>query len=180
MRIIGGDLGGRRFNPPAKNWPTRPTTDYAKESLYNILSHQLDFESMRMLDLFGGTGSHCYECISRGCTDATYVDAFDAAVRYARQTSKDLKIDDYLTVIKSDVIKYIQSRPQAFTFIFADPPYDWAKVGMLPDLILDSEVLELGGLFVMEHEKKHDFSAHTACVDVRKYGATILTFFERK
>jgi len=85
MRIIGGQFKGRRFNPPAKNWPTRPTTDFAKEGLFNILQNSLDFEKVKMLDLFGGTGSHCYEFISRGCRSTTYVDKFPGCVAFAKR-----------------------------------------------------------------------------------------------
>ena len=87
MRIIGGQFKGRRFHPPAKNWPTRPTTDFAKEGLFNILANFLDFESTKVLDLFGGTGSHGYEFISRGCTDVTYVDHFPACVTFVKKIS---------------------------------------------------------------------------------------------
>lgn len=87
MRVIGGKLKGRRFNPPADHWPTRPTTDYAKEALFNILNNLLDFEASRVLDLFGGTGSHSYEFVSRGCQDVTYVDKFPDATRFVRENA---------------------------------------------------------------------------------------------
>src|SRR6056297_1025516 len=100
MRIIGGKFKGRRFTPPAKNWPTRPTTDVAKEGLFNILANSFDFSELKVLDLFGGTGNHCYEFISRGCRDATYVDKFGGAVAYVHRTAKELKVEDCLTIVK--------------------------------------------------------------------------------
>jgi 16S rRNA (guanine966-N2)-methyltransferase len=178
MRIIGGDLKGRRFNPPGSTWPTRPTTDFSKESLYNILNNRVDFEDMVMLDLFGGTGSHCYECISRGCVDATYVDNFAPAIKYVHEISKLLKIDDRLTVFKADVLKWLPTTTKKFTYIIADPPYEWAKVPQLPDLIFGANLLSQDGIFVFEHEKKHKFDNHPRFVEERKYGATILSFFE--
>ena len=91
MRVIGGSLSGRKFNPPAKKWPTRPTTDYAKEGLFNILNNKFDFEDLKVLDLFGGTGSHSYEFISRGCKDVTYVDKFAGCVAFAKKPHMSLK-----------------------------------------------------------------------------------------
>ena len=85
MRIIGGEFKGRKFIPPAKNWPTRPTTDFAKEGLFNILQNRLDFSETKFLDLFGGTGNHSYEFISRGCTDVTYVDKFPGCVAFVKK-----------------------------------------------------------------------------------------------
>ena len=105
MRVIGGTLSGRKFNPPAKNWPTRPTTDYAKEGLFNILNNKFDFEELKVLDLFGGTGSHSYEFISRGCKDVTYVDKFGGCVAFAKKTAQEFKIEEYLKIVKLDVFK---------------------------------------------------------------------------
>jgi 16S rRNA G966 N2-methylase RsmD len=99
MRVIGGELKGRKFIPPAKNWPTRPTTDYAKEGLFNILYNRIDFEEIKMLDLFGGTGSHCYEFISRGCNDCTYVDKHGPCVAFVKKMAIEFKIEDKITII---------------------------------------------------------------------------------
>jgi 16S rRNA (guanine966-N2)-methyltransferase len=178
MRIIGGSLKGRRFSPPASNWPTRPTTDFSKESLYNILDNRVDFDEMIMLDLFGGTGSHCYECISRGCIDVTYVELFAPAIKYVKETAQLLKIEDSLTIVKADVVKWLPMAHKKFTYIFADPPYEWDKVAQLPDMIFGADILLDEGIFVYEHEKKHKFHHHPHFVEERKYGATILSFFE--
>ncbi|MCB0458370.1 MAG: RsmD family RNA methyltransferase, partial [Flavobacteriaceae bacterium] len=108
MRIVGGKFKSRRFNPPAKNWPTRPTTDFAKEGLFNILLNHWDFESIKVLDLFGGTGSHSYEFISRGCCDVTYVDKFPGCVAFVKKTAKELDIEKCIHIIKGDVFKFIE------------------------------------------------------------------------
>ena len=113
MRIISGIFKGRKFTPPAKNWPTRPTTDFAKEGLFNILQNRIDFEQTVMLDLFGGTGNHCYEFISRGCSDATYVDKFPGCVRFVQKTAEALNIKEKITIKQSDVFKFL------FTYIVA-------------------------------------------------------------
>ena len=177
MRIIGGKFKGRRFNPPADHWPTRPTTDYAKEALFNILNNQLDFEASKVLDLFGGTGSHSYEFISRGCEDVTYVDKFADAVRFVRKTSALLGIESYLTIYQMDVFRFIQHATQQWDYIFAGPPYALPTIDTIPDLIFEKNLLLPEGLFVLEHNPHHDFLEHPHLVDVRNYGKTIFSFF---
>src|SRR5690554_5766732 len=111
MRIIGGTLGGRRFYPPAKGWPTRPTTDIAREGLYNILQAHLDFETMKFLDLFGGTGAHSLEVLSRGCRDVTYVDQFRPCCAFIRKTAAELGFIDVIQVICADAFRFCRKRP---------------------------------------------------------------------
>ncbi len=178
MRIIGGEFKGRRFHPPADKWPTRPTTDYAKEGLFNILLNRLDFAQLRVLDLFGGTGSHDYEFISRGCKDVTYVDQHGPAVAFVKKTAKLLEVEDELTIVRSDVFKFIPRAQQPYGYIFAGPPYPLTNIPEIPDLIFAHELLLPGGLFVLEHNPHHDFSAHPRLTDVRNYGKTIFSFFE--
>jgi len=178
MRIIGGEFRGRRFNPPAKNWPTRPTTDFAKEGLFNILYNRLDFESLKVLDLFGGTGNHCYEFISRGCEDATYVDKFGGAVSFVKKTAKELNIENRLTIVKMDVFKFINSTSNKYDYIFAGPPYPLPNLDDIPDEIFNNELLAEDGLFVLEHNPRHDFKDHTHYVEERNYGTTIFSFFK--
>ena len=178
MRIIGGSFKGRRFIPPAKNWPTRPTTDFAKEGLFNILNNKLDFEETTMLDLFGGTGSHSYEFISRGCSDVTFVDKFPGCVSFVTKTAQELKIDDKIRIIKSDVFKFLQSNFRQYSYIFAGPPYGLDTIDTIPNLIFEKNLLAPDGLFVMEHNPHHDFTEDPRLVDVRSYGHTIFSFFE--
>ena len=177
MRIIGGKFKGRRFNPPADNWPTRPTTDYAKEALFNILNNLLDFEAVRFLDLFGGTGSHCYEFISRGCTDATYVDKFPGCVAFAKKTAKELNIESSMKIMHMDVFKFIGYATLQYDYIFAGPPYGLATIDTIPDLIFEKNLLAEDGIFVMEHNPHHKFADHPRLTDVRNYGHTIFSFF---
>lgn len=177
MRIIGGFLGGRRFNPPAKNWPTRPTTDIAKEGLFNILNNRIDFEKTVMLDLFGGTGSHSYEFISRGCQDVTYVDKFPGCVSFVSKTAKELGISDRIKIVKADVFKFLQSNSRQYDYIFAGPPYPLPNLNTIPDEVFKYNTLTEDGFFVLEHNPNHDFKNHPKYREERHYGTTIFAFF---
>ncbi|MEZ4918023.1 MAG: RsmD family RNA methyltransferase [Saprospiraceae bacterium] len=178
MRIIGGKFKGRRFNPPADNWPTRPTTDYAKEGLFNILNNRLDFQDTVVLDLFGGTGSHCYEFISRGCEQATYVDKFPSCVRFVRKTAAALGVENNLRIVQMDVFKFIAKTSETYDYIFAGPPYQLPTIDTIPDLIFEHGLLKPDGLFVMEHNPNHNYAEHPKLVEVRNYGKTIFSFFK--
>ncbi len=178
MRIVGGELRGRKFLPPAKNWPTRPTTDFAKEGLYNILQNRIDWEDTKMLDLFGGTGSHSYEAISRGCLDVTYVDQFRAAVTFAKTTAEQFKIDDRMTIVQMDVVKFVKYQKLKFDYIFAGPPYPLEWLDKIPKMIFDQELLAADGLFVLEHSPVHDFKQFPNYKEERKYGTAIFSFFQ--
>ena len=177
MRIIGGTLKGRRFNPPAKNWPTRPTTDFAKEGLYNILMNMIDFEEIRFLDLFGGTGSHCYEMISRGCEDATYVDKFYGCVKFVNQTVKELQIENKLRIVKDDVFRFIEKSNEQYDVIFAGPPYPLKTIDTIPDLVLKAKMLTEEGFLILEHNPNVKFDDHANMFNQRSYGTTIFSFF---
>ena len=178
MRIIGGKFKGHRFNPPANNWPTRPTTDFAKEGLFNILNNSLDFSEEKMLDLFGGTGNHSYEFISRGCTDVTYVDKFNGCIQFVKKTAAILEIESRIKIYKSDVFRYIKSSHQKFDYIFAGPPYGLAGLDNIPDLIFEYNLLNENGWFVIEHNPNHDFNHHPNFFQDRHYGKTIFSFFK--
>lgn len=178
MRIISGQFKGRRFSPPADKWPTRPTTDIAKEGLFNILNNLIDFESCVMLDLFGGTGNHCYEFISRGCKDATYVDQFPGCIKFVRQISEQLNLGDELTIVRSDVFKFVAATNRRYDYIFAGPPYPLKNIPDIPDLIFQHGILAPEGLLVMETNPDHDFHKHPKFRQMRKYGTTLFWFFE--
>jgi 16S rRNA (guanine(966)-N(2))-methyltransferase RsmD len=178
MRIISGKFKGRRFNPPADNWPTRPTTDFAKEGLFNILNNRIDFEATKVLDLFGGTGSHSYEFISRGCADVTYVDKFPGCIKFVQKTAEELQIKDSIHIVRADVFKFIESTKEKFDYIFAGPPYPLPNLDTIPDLIFQYELLAVEGVFVLEHNPNHDFSTNEHFVEVRNYGKTLFSFFE--
>jgi len=178
MRIIGGEFGGRVFHPPMKKWPTRPTTDIAKEALYNILSNRVDFEAVKMLDLFGGTGMHCLEFISRGCREVVYVDKFNPSVRWVKEQASLLGVDDRLTVLKKDVKSYLLSEDASFDFVFADPPYALPWIAELPALVMDSSVFI--DTLVIEHGSDTSFEQHDLCREVRSYGQTRFSFFSKE
>ncbi len=178
MRIIGGQFKGRKFIPPAKNWPTRPTTDYAKEALFNILANRIDLEDTVALDLFGGTGNHCYELISRGSTDVTYVDQHHGCYRFAKKISEELRLKDQLQIFRMDVFKFIKSTDKKFDYIFADPPYALKNLALIPDLIFDKNLLNDSGILVLEHDAQNDFQDHPKFLETRSYGKSIFTFFE--
>lgn len=177
MRIISGKFKGRRFTPPADNWPTRPTTDFAKEGLFNILQNHLDFEELKVLDLFGGTGNHSYEFISRGCKDVTYVDKFGACVKFVYQTAKQLDIEDCIKIVRYDVFKFIERATDQYDYIFAGPPYALTTMDTIPDLIFEKKLLKENGWFVMEHNPNHSYDNHPHFFQKRNYGKTIFSFF---
>jgi 16S rRNA (guanine966-N2)-methyltransferase len=177
MRIISGKFKGRRFHPPADKWPTRPTTDFAKEGLFNILHFELDWEDTRMLDLFGGTGSHTYEAVSRGCKDVGYVDKHGPAVRFVKETIKTLDIEQEVKVFQTDVFLYIDTCRESYDYIFAGPPYGLEILDAIPDRIFSSNLLKEGGLFVLEHNPNHQFDKHPKFNQIRKYGTTHFSFF---
>jgi 16S rRNA (guanine966-N2)-methyltransferase len=178
MRIIGGRFKGRKFIPPAKNWPTRPTTDFSKEGLFNILNNRIDFESTVMLDLFGGTGNHSYEFISRGCTDVTYVDKFPGCIAFVTKTAEELGIQDNIKIVKSDVFKFLQMNIRKYDYIFAGPPYPLPNLNTIPDEIFKYDTLAEDGIFVLEHNPNHNFKKHPRYVEERNYGTTIFSFFK--
>ncbi len=179
MRIISGFLGGRRCHPPAKGWPTRPTTDIAKEALYNILQGRIDFSAVRFLDLFGGTGSHCFEMISRGCTDVTYVDSFRPCCAFVRKTAEELSIADHLRVVCSDVFKFCKRSKESWDFIFADPPYGEDMLDKIPEVVFVHQLLKTDGILVVEHSARNDFSMDPLFVELRIYGETQFSFFQK-
>lgn len=177
MRVSAGSLKGRTFYPPADHWPTRPTTDFSRTALFNILTNLIDFEDTKMLDLFGGTGAHCYEMISRGCTDTTYVDKFKPAVSFVQKNSKLWKIEDKIKIIHSDYLLYMQQCNVQYNYIFAGPPYELVKLEEIPDRLFENNILTDDGIFVLEHNPKFDFQDHEYFWQVRNYGQTYFSFF---
>src|SRR5687767_274371 len=131
MRIIGGQWKGRRIHTPSKNWPVRPTTDFAREALFNILDNRIDYDQMAALDLFGGTGIHSIELASRGCTDITYVDRYRESVKFMKEISIEWKLP--IEVVQSDVLIFVQKATRLWDYIFADPPYDFNEMEELID-----------------------------------------------
>lgn len=179
MRIISGKFKGHRFHPPANKWPTRPTTDISKEGLFNILQNQIDFESVTMLDLFGGTGNHCFEFISRGCRNAIYVDKHKPAVEFVRKQAALWHVSEFIQIVQDDIRRFLErNKEEKYDYIFAGPPYGLKWLDEIPNLIFDYNLLKSNGLFVLEHNPNHDFESHPHFVQYRKYGQTRFSFFK--
>jgi len=178
MRIISGTYRGRRLNPP-KNITARPTTDFAKESLFNLLQNRMDFEGISMLDLFAGTGSISFEFVSRGAAYVTAVELAHVQQNFIIQTSKQLGIQN-LQVVRGDVFKYLNSCRLQFDFIYADPPYALPELPTLPDIIFRNDLLKKDGWFVLEHSDSNDFSAHPYFCETRHYGSVNFSFFHKE
>ena len=176
MRIISGKHGGRRFNPPAKMPYTRPTTDVAKEGLFNVLQNNLDLHSIRSLDLFGGTGSISYELASRGVKDLTIVEKDRNMANFIEQTAAALKIDGF-KLVKTDVFKFLDRCTEKFDLIFAGPPYALANIDDLPRLIFEKELLNKNGWFILEHTPRNDYHDHPYYKLSKNYGTTIFSIF---
>ena len=178
MRIISGELKGRRIAPPPNKWPTRPTTDFAKEGLYNILENRLDLSEARVLDLFGGAGNHSFECISRGSREVTYVDKHPPCCRFVEETARTWNVADRLKVRNMDVLAFIRTVQEPYDFIFAGPPYQMTIIDKLPGMILDAGLLRSGGWLVLEHDPTHRFQGQPRFVEERSYGKTRFSFFQ--
>jgi 16S rRNA (guanine(966)-N(2))-methyltransferase RsmD len=155
---------------------TRPTTDIAKEGLFNILQNNLDFEDLKTLDLFGGTGSISYELASRGATDLTIVEKDPQMFNFIKKTAEDFKIEN-LKLIKSDVFKYMESCTEQFDFIFAGPPYALATIDEIPKLIFEKKLLKENGWFILEHTPRNEYKNFPYFRWERNYGTTIFSLF---
>ena len=176
MRIISGEYGGRRINPPSKMPHTRPTTDVAKEGLFNVLQHKIDIEGMKTLDLFGGTGSISYELASRGASDLTIVEKDTTMYEFIRKTIRELRIEN-ITPVKMDVFKFMDQCDEKFDFIFAGPPYALTNIDELPQRIFEKDLLNKDGWFVLEHTPRNDYKTFPCYKTEKNYGTTIFSIF---
>ena len=176
MRIISGTYRGKQIRPP-KTFKARPTTDFAKESLFNILLNQFDLEEMDVLDLFSGTGSITYEFASRGARSVVAVERDHTHFNFIRKTCRELELE-LVSVIRGDVFRYLKRPFQSFDIIFADPPYDHPQLDTLPDLVFETKILAKEGLFILEHSRSYTFTAHNHFMETRKYGGVNFTFFK--
>lgn len=175
MRIVSGKFKGKRFRAP-KNLPSRPTTDFAKEALFNILRNRLYIEECQILDLFAGIGSMSVEFMSRKAVSCLSVEQHFACVKFMNSLKRELQLSNW-NILKTDVFKYLKSSPAQFDIIFADPPYELENLELLPNLIFDHEMLTSDGLFILEHGKNKDFSGHQYFQEVKNYGNVNFTFF---
>ena len=177
MRIIRGNWKSRRINPPA-NLPVRPTTDLAKEALFNVLENTLDLDDLDVLDLFAGTGNISFEFASRGARQITAVEQNFRCVEFIRKTAHDLNMPQ-LTCIRTDVFRFLKTAKQQYHLIFADPPYDLPQLQTIPDIIFQHHLLHADGIFILEHSQTDDFSDYEHFVRCREYGKTRFSFFEK-
>lgn len=178
MRIIGGKHKRRRFDVP-KSFNARPTTDFAKENLFNVLQNIIDLDDIVALDLFSGTGSIAFELISRGAKRVVAIEQRREHVAFIRSTAITLKEEEHLKVIQADAFRYLRQTEVApeFDFVFADPPYKLTEIATLPDLILSSGRLKPHALVIVEHPSSYDFSAHPTFFQHREYGSVNFSFF---
>ena len=178
MRIVSGKFGGRRFNPPTRI-PARPTTEVAKEGLFNTLCGMTDFEDIKTLDIFGGTGSISYELASRGATNLTIVERDLASIEFIKKTVHDLGMLDNFNIFRIDVFKFIKQCTDQYNFIFAGPPYALDIIDEIPELIFAHSLLLPDGIFVLEHTPRNDYQNHKYFLRMKNYGTTVFSFFKQ-
>ena len=176
MRIIAGKFGGIRINPP-QNLPVRPTTDLAKEALFNILQNLLDFDGLNCLDLFSGTGNISFELASRGVEHVDSIDAHFKCVQFINEYAQKMNMEQ-IKARKADVFKYIQTSKSTYDFIFADPPYDIPKLPQLATMVFDNNLLNPEGVLVVEHPSTRKMDSHPNYIETRKYGYSSFSFYK--
>jgi 16S rRNA (guanine966-N2)-methyltransferase len=177
MRIIGGKLKGRQFHAPA-SLPVRPTTDMAKEALFNILYNTYDFEDCNVLDLFSGTGSICIEFASRGIRQIKAVDKHPGCVKWIESVAKQFDLPQ-ITAQKADTFKFLEADTDQYQIIFADPPYDLPNIPMIPQLVMKNGLLSDNGTLIVEHPPFLKLNLQPGFTEVRKYGNSSFSFFEK-
>jgi 16S rRNA (guanine(966)-N(2))-methyltransferase RsmD len=178
MRIIGGKYKSKRFKAP-KSVTARPTTDFAKEGLFNILDNKIYFEETSVLDLFSGIGAISLEFASRGCMDVTLVEKDRVHIKFINRMIQEMNLENEVHSIQLDVYKYLKTCARKFDLIFADPPYYMENVEELPTLILEKDLLNPNGILVFEHYKKVDLSNTKGYIETRNYGNVNFSFFEK-
>lgn len=170
-------MKGRRLTP-TENLPVRPTTDMAREGLFNILNNILDYEELSVLDLFSGTGAVSFEFISRGVREVTAIEINSKCTDFIKKSALQFGVNN-LHVVRSDVFDLLKRAYRTFDVIFADPPYQLEDLPTLPDLIFERQMLVDGGIFILEHSKEHSFENHPCFWQHRKYGKVNFTFFKK-
>ncbi len=178
IRIISGKYKGRRISAP-KNLPIRPTTDRAKEALFNILQHQVYIPELKILDLFTGSGSIAYEFASRGARHIHAVDRSYPVIKFVKKTAEEFGFS--IKTVKKDVLKFLENTPHTYDLIFADPPYDLDKniQKKLINLIFEKKRLTPDGIFILEHTDKINFEENPYFAEARKYGKSMFSFFKQ-
>lgn len=175
MRIIRGKYGRRRFDVPT-NISARPTTDFARENIFNVLDNYVDYEGLKALDLFAGTGAVSYEFLSRGCSSVTSVEKAATQQRFIAKVIKELGDENHI-LVRGDALRFISSGAGPYDIIFADPPYDMPGFGDIPQAVLNSSLVAPGTVFIIEHNKHHDFSSLPGFREHRSYGSVNFSIF---
>jgi len=177
MRIISGKFGGRRISPPHNMPHTRPTTDIAKEGLFNMLQNRVQLEGAKTLDLFGGTGCISYELASRGAIDLTIVEKDSIMLGFIKQNIEMLKIEN-VQLLQMDVFQYLSTCKDQYDIIFAGPPYALNTIDQLPKIIVEQQLISPEGYFILEHTPRNNYKTYPGYSFERNYGTTIFSFFE--
>jgi len=177
MRIIGGKLKGRIIKPP-KDLPVRPTTDFAKEGLFNILQNRFDFSSCKILDLFAGTGHIAYEFSSRGSEDVVCVDKNAKCLSFIRKCSEEFGF--HLNIVRDDVFNFLEKEKNTYDIIFADPPYDLINMKDLHQLVFRNNLLKANGWLIIEHGERTHFEEMEFFKNQRRYGGVNFSFFQNE
>lgn len=176
MRIIRGRFGRRRFDVPT-NITARPTTDFARENIFNVIENMTDIEGADVLDLFAGTGAITFEMLSRECRHVTSVEKAATQWRFIMSVAGRLGVEDELTLVRGDVFRFVETCRSTFDIIFADPPYDLPRFAEIPPMILSSAMVRPGTLVVIEHSKAYDFSGLPGFIERRVYGSVNFSIF---
>lgn len=177
MRIISGQFRGKKLIAPS-DLPVRPTTDFAKTGLFNIINNYYSIEKLTVVDLYAGTGNLSFEFASRGCKDITAIDKDSSCCNYMNKTAQQLNISQSLKVLQSDVLTYLSNSKKQSDIIIADPPYEETPASELVNLIFDNQLLKSNGVFILEHSSDVDLSLLPHYLQTRKYGFVSFTFFE--
>lgn len=177
MRIVGGSLKGKFIDPPA-GFKARPTTDFAKEALFDILDNEYEFEDLKILDLFAGTGSISYEFLSRGAGHAWCVEMNPQNAAFISNQAKKLGLASRLTVVRHNVFEFLPLCTEKFDIVFADPPYALDDLDTIPDKVLQQGIIHPGGYLILEHGSEHSFSGHPMLKKEKVYGRVHFSFFE--
>jgi 16S rRNA (guanine(966)-N(2))-methyltransferase RsmD len=176
MRIITGKYGGRKIYPPARMPHTRPTTDVAKEGLFNIIENNISIEGLKTLDIFGGTGSISYELASRGASELTIIEQDTRMHTFIQKSIADLHIEN-CKVIKMDVFRFLETTNETYDFIFAGPPYSLKNIDDLPVIIREKKLLNSKGWFILEHTQANNYEKEPLFKSSRNYGTTVFSIF---
>jgi len=178
VRIISGKFKGKNIQAPA-SLPARPTTDFAKTALFNILNNRVDYESSSVLDLFCGTGNISYEFISRGCQNLVAVDADGRSAKFVKETMARLN-EPSVRVIKSDAFRFLETTREKYDIIFADPPFDLKETDLLPGIVKSKSLLNEEGILIIEHQSKRKLESELQPAEIRVYGNCAFSIFNQK